>query len=100
MNGFICMNDRESLIKAHYCRSILKVASISTDREARGLTEGVTTAQSTANTSGPMAEAERAALTAIRELAGHRRDSTLPKNSIPWTRAMQAIELWLNVHNP
>lgn len=62
--------------------------------------EGVTTEESTANTSGPMAEAEGAALTAIRELAGHQRDSTLPRSSFEWTRAMQAIEIWLNVHNP
>ncbi len=63
------MNDRESLIKAHYCKSILNVASVSTDQEARGLMEGVTNEQSTPNTSGRMAEAERAALTAIRQLA-------------------------------
>lgn len=61
--------------------------------------EGVTKEQSTANTSDRMAEVERAALTAIRELAKHRHDSILPQSSIPWTRAMQAIEIWLNVHH-
>jgi hypothetical protein len=91
------MNDRESLIKAHYCKSILNVASISTDQEARGLMDGVTTEQSTPNTSGPMAEAERAALTAIRDLAVHRRDSILPQSAM--TRAMQAVEFWLSVHH-
>lgn len=91
------MNDRESLIKAHYCKSILKVASISTHQEASGLMEGVTTVQSTPNTSGPMAKAEGAALTAIRDLVVHRRDSILPQSAM--TRAMKAIELWLSVHH-
>ncbi|WP_441228073.1 hypothetical protein AB7813_08965 [Tardiphaga sp. 20_F10_N6_6] len=63
-------SDEQSLIKARYCRSILKVAAISTDSEARGLLEGLATEQPTSNTSAAMAEAERAALSAIRDLAG------------------------------
>ncbi len=90
-------SDEQSLIKARYCRSILKVAAISTDQEARALMEGLTTEQPTSNTSAPMAEAERTALAAIRELAGHQHGRTVPQNSNEWLRAMRAIEFWLSV---
>ncbi len=56
------MSDDQSLIKARYCRSILKVVAISTDQEARILLNSLATEQPTPNTSAPMAEAERAAL--------------------------------------
>jgi hypothetical protein len=92
-------SDEQSLIKARYCRSILKVAAISTDQEARGLLEGLATEQPTTNTSDPMAEAERAALAAIRELAGHQHGRSAAHGSSEWQRAMRTIEFWLNVHD-
>jgi hypothetical protein len=93
------MSDDQSLIKARYCRSILKVAAISTDQEARGLLESLSTEQPTSNTSAPMAEAERAALAAIRDLAGYQHGRSVPQTSSEWMRAARAIQLWLNVHD-
>ncbi len=93
------MSDDQSLIKARYCRSILKVAAISTDQEARGLLQGLATEQPTPNTSAPMAEAERVALTAIRDLAGYQHGRSVPQSSSEWIRAARAIQLWLNVHD-
>jgi hypothetical protein len=93
------MGDDESLIKARYCRSILKVAAISTEQEARGLLDGLTTEQPTSDTSAPMAQAERAALATIRELGKYQHGRTASQSSTEWLRAMRAIELWLNIHN-
>jgi hypothetical protein len=91
--------DEQSLIKARYCRSILKVAAISTDTEARVLLEGLTTEVSTPNMSGPMAAAEGAALTAIRELAGIQHGRNVHPTSVEWVRAVRAMEYWLKVHD-
>ncbi|NUU40386.1 hypothetical protein [Tardiphaga robiniae] len=91
--------DEQSLVKARYSRSILKVAAISTDQEARILLNGLATEQITANTSSPMAEAERAALTAIRDLAGYQLGRSVPQSSSEWMRAARAVQLWLNVHD-
>ncbi|QND75159.1 hypothetical protein [Tardiphaga robiniae] len=93
------MSDDQSLIKARYCRSILKVAAISNDQEARGLIEGLATEQPTPNTSAPMAEAERAALAAFRILAGHQHGRSVPQTSNEWVRAVRAIEYWLSIHD-
>ncbi|MGM4923226.1 hypothetical protein AB8A31_10000 [Tardiphaga sp. 804_B3_N1_9] len=93
------MSDNQSLIKARYCRSILKVAAISTDQEARGLLESLATEQPTPNTSAPMAAAESASLAAIRDLAGFQRGRSVPQSSSEWMRAARAIQLWLNVHD-
>jgi hypothetical protein len=87
------MSDDQSLIKARYCRSILKVAAISTEQEARILLNGLATEQLTPNTSPAMAEAERAALTAIRDLAGYQHGRSVPQNSSEWMRAARAIQL-------
>ena len=89
--------DEQSLIKARYGRSILKVAAISTDHEARILLNGLATEQPTPNTSAAMAEAERAALAALRELAGAQYGRSIPQSSSEWTRATRAIQLWLTV---
>jgi hypothetical protein len=89
--------DEQSLIKARYFRSILKVATISSDLEARQLLDGLTTEQPTADTSATMAEAERAALTTIRELAGHQHGRSTPQSSTEWLRAIRAIESWLSI---
>ncbi|WP_441255909.1 hypothetical protein [Tardiphaga sp. 285_C5_N1_2] len=93
------MSDDQSLIKARYCRSILKVAAISTDQEARGLLESLATEQPTPNASAAMAEAERAALSAIRELAGSQHGRSKSQSSSEWMRAARAIQLWLNAHD-
>jgi hypothetical protein len=93
------MSDDQSLIKARYCRSILKVAAISTEQEARILLNGLATEQVTTNTSPAMAEAERVALTAIRDLAGYQHGRSVPQSSSEWMRAARAIQLWLNVHD-
>lgn len=93
------MSDGQSLIKARYCRSILKVAAISTDQEVSILLNGLATEQPTLDTSGPMAQAERAALVSIRELAGHQHGRSAFQGSSEWLRAMRAVELWLNVHD-
>ncbi|MDR6659775.1 hypothetical protein J2W51_002345 [Tardiphaga robiniae] len=93
------MSDEQSLIKARYCRSILKVAAISTEQEARGLLESLATEQLTPNTSAPMAEAERTALAAIRDLTGFQRGRSVPQSSSEWMRAARAIQLWLNIHD-
>ncbi|WP_441252673.1 hypothetical protein AB8A28_24875 [Tardiphaga sp. 71_E8_N1_1] len=92
-------SDEQSLIKARYCRSILKVAAISTEQEARILLNGLATEQLTSNTSAPMAEAERAALAAIRELAGYLHGRIAHQGSTEWSRAMRGVENWLNVHD-
>ncbi|WP_441229384.1 hypothetical protein AB7828_03365 [Tardiphaga sp. 215_C5_N2_1] len=89
--------DERSLVKARYCRSILKVAAISTDREARILLDGLATEQVTANTSALMAEAERTALAAIRDLAGYQHGRSVPQSSSEWMRAARAIQSWLSV---
>jgi uncharacterized protein YbjT (DUF2867 family) len=89
--------DEQSLIKARYCRSILAVAAISTDQEARVLLEGLATEQPTSNASLPMSEAERAALSAIRELAGYQNGRSAPVSSTEWMRAARAIQFWLDV---
>jgi hypothetical protein len=91
------MSDAQSLIKARYCRSILKVAAISTEQEARGLLEGLATEQLTSNTSPPMAQAERAALATIRELGKYQHGRSAFPRSTEWVRAMRAVDLWLNV---
>ncbi|MGM4929699.1 hypothetical protein [Tardiphaga sp. 619_E2_N8_5] len=90
-------SDEQSLIKARYYRSILKVAAISTEQEARSLLNGLATEQPTPNMSPAMAEAERAALSAIRELAGYHHGRTVPQSSSEWMRAARAIQLWLTV---
>jgi hypothetical protein len=92
-------SDDQSLIKARYCRSILKVAAISTEQEARTLLNGLATEQPTSNTSAAMAEAERAALATIRDLAGYLQSRIAHHGSTEWVRAMRAIENWLNVHD-
>lgn len=91
------MTDDQSLIKARYCRSILKVAAISTDSEARMLLQNLTTETPTPSVSAPMAEAERAALSAIRDLAGYHHSRSIPQSSTEWMRAARAIQAWLNV---
>jgi hypothetical protein len=88
-------SDEQSLIKARYCRSILKVAAISTEQDTRLLLEGLTTEQPTANTSAPIAEAEQAALSAIRELAGYQHGRSPSGGSTEWMRAARAIQAWL-----
>jgi hypothetical protein len=93
------MSDEQSLIKARYCRSILKVAAISTEQEARILLNGLATEQVTTDTSAAIAEAERAALTAIRDLARYQHGRSVPQSSSEWMRAARAIQLWLNVHD-
>ena len=93
------MSDDQSLIKARYCRSILKVVAISTDEEARILLNSLATEQPTPNTSAPMAEAERAALAAIRELGGYQHGRSVPQSSGEWMRAARAIQLWLNAYD-
>jgi len=93
------MSDNQSLIKARYCRSILKVAAISTDQESRGLLESLATEQPTPNTSAPMAEAERAALAAIRDLAGYQYGRSVPQSSSEWMRAARSVQLWLKVND-
>jgi hypothetical protein len=90
-------SDEQSLIKARYCRSILKV--VSTDLEARGLLEGLATEQPTSDTSAPMAQAEEAALTSIKELARYQHGRNAPHNSTEWVRAARAVEFWLSVHD-
>jgi hypothetical protein len=90
-------SDEQSLIKARYCRSILKVTAISTEQEARSLLEGLTTEQPTANTSTAMAEAEQSALDAIRELAGRQHGRSALQISNEWLRAVRAIESWLSL---
>jgi hypothetical protein len=91
--------DERSLIKGRYCRSILKVAAISTDHEARILLNGLATEQPTPHASAAMTDAERAALAAIRELAGHQHARSAPEGSSEWMRAARAIQLWLNVQD-
>ena len=93
------MSDDQSLIKARYCRSILKVAAISTDQEARGLLESLATEQPTPGASAPMAEAERAALAAIRDLTGYQHGRIAHQGSTEWVRAMRAIQNWLNIRD-
>lgn len=60
------------------CRSILKVATIGTDHVARILLRGLATEQPTPDASKAMAEAERAALTAIRDFAGYQHGRSVP----------------------
>jgi hypothetical protein len=90
--------DDQSLIKARYRRSILKVDAISTDQEARGLLESLATEQPTPNTSAPMAEAERAALAAIRDLAGYHQGRSMSQSSREWVRAARAVQFWLSAN--
>jgi len=63
------------------------------------LLESLATEQPTPHTSAPMAEAERAALTAIRDLAGYHHGRSVPQSSSEWMRAARAIQFWLNVHD-
>ena len=89
--------DEQSIVKARYCRSIMKVAAISTEQEARILLNGLATEQPTHGTSAAMAEAERAALAAIRDLAGYQYGRSVPHSSSEWMRAARAIQAWLTV---
>lgn len=89
------MSDDQSLIKARYCRSILRVVAISTDLEARRLLEGLTTEPPTFSTSPPVAEAERAALAAIRDVSEYPHGRSAPQSSVEWVRALRAVESWL-----
>jgi hypothetical protein len=93
------LSDDQSLIKARYCKSIMNVTSISTDAEASILITGLTNEQPTSNTSAPMAEAERAALAAIRILAGLQHGRSVPQTSHEWLRAVRAVEYWVSIHD-
>lgn len=89
------MSDGISLLKARYCRSILKTASIASDQEARRLIGGLTTERQTDGTTESVASAEKLALSAIDGLAKQlqaKRGGFAPTD---WSRAEQAVESWL-----
>jgi hypothetical protein len=89
------MTDAISMLKANYCRSIMRTASIGTDIETRRLIDGLTTERPTPDTSLVVAEAEKAALTAIKELADQLNGSSIGSAGMQWTRAGRAIERWI-----
>lgn len=89
------MSNAISLLKANYCRSILRTASIGTDSETRRLIDGLATERPTPDTSPVVAEAEQAAITAIRELADHLTGNSASSAGMQWTRAGRAIEQWI-----
>lgn len=87
------MTNAISLLKANYCRSIVRTASIGTDNETRRLIDGLTTESPTPDTSPDVAEAERSALAAIRDLADQLNGRS--RRGMEWTKAGRAIERWI-----
>lgn len=88
------MSNAISLLKANYCRSIIRTASIGTEDEARRFIEGLLTEPPTPGTSPEVAEAEAAAFAAIANLASHVAGRT-PLSGIEWTKASRAVERWI-----
>jgi hypothetical protein len=91
------MNDEISLLKARYCRSILKTASIGIEPEVRRLVLGLTTEVPTVDTSASIADAEGQALDAIRALADQLAGRSAAAASGEWQRAIRAVETWVRV---
>lgn len=89
------MSDDTSLVKARYCRSILKTATHCADLEARRLLDALATEPATSGASPTVEAAERAALSALRALADHSRGKSIAFGSGEWTRAQQSVENWI-----
>lgn len=89
------MSDAISLLKANYCRSIMRTASIGSDIEARRLIDGLTTETATPGTTAEVAEAEKQALLAIHALAEHIHGQGARVTGVEWTKASLAIDRWV-----
>jgi hypothetical protein len=91
------MSNANSLLKANYCRAIMKAANHGPDSEARRLVDGLTTEVTTPGTTPQAAEAEREALLAIHALSQHLHGRMRATSGLEWTRATLAIDRWVEV---
>ena len=91
------MNDHFSLLKARYCRAVIRTAAISSGVDANRLIQAAATERPTADTLEIVERAEQAALEAIRILAIQATDRSLSSGSVEWQRAKKAVERWLEI---
>lgn len=89
------MTDHISLLKANYCRAVLKTASTSADDDARRMLKGLATERPTANTSRSVAEAEEHALEAIRIFSSKLERGEAKPSGFDASRTMAAVETWI-----
>jgi hypothetical protein len=90
------MSNASSLLKANYCRSIMRTASFATSAEAIRLMEGLKTEVPTQGTTPEVAVAEAAALDCIIALADHLSGRTAVIGGLEWTKAGRAVEQWIS----
>lgn len=91
------MSNAISELKARYCRSILCTAALGPDETAHRLVDALTTERPTSGTSPDIAEAERAALSAIETLAHQLHGRSVAYVSGEWTRANDAVRRWVDL---
>lgn len=91
-----CMSDPISLLKARYCRSIMKTASILDDSQARRLIAALTTEVPTPETSPQVGIAERDALASIICLSDRLQNRTVASAASEWQTASDAILRWIS----
>lgn len=89
------MSNAISLLKANYCRAIMRTAEIGTESEARRMVDGLTTETSTPDTTPAVSQAEREALLAIHDLAEHLHIRGGSVRGHEWNRATQSIAAWV-----
>lgn len=89
------MTDQISLLKANYCRAVLKTATQSGDEDARRLLKGLATERPTENTSRNVAEVEEPALEAIRIFAAKLERGEAKPAGFDFSRTLAAVETWI-----
>jgi hypothetical protein len=89
------MSNASSLLKANYCRSIMKTASFATAAEAIRLIDALATELPTQEITPEVAQAEAAALRAINVLADHLSGRTAVIGGLEWTKTGRAVERWI-----
>jgi hypothetical protein len=89
------MSNAVSLLKANYCRSIMRTASISNAAEAGRLIFGLTTECRTPDVRADVADAEAASLAIIFSLSDKFAERAAVVGGTEWERASRAIEHWI-----
>lgn len=89
------MSRESSLLKARYCLTVLKTASMSPDPEARRLIACLATEQPTLGLTAQVAQAELERVFALRMLAERLQDCSISSVSAEWHRAQNALLRWM-----
>ncbi|QUS40340.1 hypothetical protein RPMA_16975 [Tardiphaga alba] len=89
------MSDHISFLKARYCTSVLKTATISTDDEARHLIACLSLELPTSHTSQAVNIAERDALASILALSERFAGRSAASVASEWRAASDAVRRWI-----